>query len=127
VWRYTAQSSDPSSTELKQFDISVQWPIDGRFTALGRWNYSLANSKTLEAIAGVEYNADCWVLRLVYHRLATTTQQTNTSVYVQLELNGLARVGTSPLELLRRSLPGYTRSNDPARFTDPGILPYPEY
>ncbi len=127
VWRYTAQNEDPSSTELKQFDISVQWPIDGRFTALGRWNYSLANSKTLEAIAGVEYNADCWVLRLVYHRLATTTQQTNTSVYVQLELNGLARVGTSPLELLRRSLPGYTRSNDPARFTDPGILPYPEY
>lgn len=127
VWRYTAQNTDPSSTELKQFDISVQWPINGRWTALGRWNYSLANSKTLEAIAGFEYNADCWVLRLVYHRLATTTQQTNTSVYVQLELNGLARVGTSPLELLRRSIPGYLRSNDPARFTDPGILPYPEY
>lgn len=127
VYRYTAQNADPSGTELKQFDLSAEWPIGGRWTALGRWNYSLANSKTLEAIAGVEYNADCWVLRLVYHRLATTTQQTNTSVYVQLEFNGLARVGTSPLELLRRSIPGYLRSNDPSRFVDPGILPYPEY
>jgi hypothetical protein len=28
-------------------------------------------------------------------------------------LNGLARFGTNPLELLRRSVPGYQRSNDP--------------
>jgi hypothetical protein len=46
---------------------------------------------------------------------------------VQLELSGLARVGTSPLEVLRRSIPGYLQTNDPARQTDRGILPYPEF
>jgi len=32
---------------------------------------------------------------------------------LQIELNGLARVGTNPLDLLRRSVPGYQRTNDP--------------
>ena len=85
-------------------------------------------SKTLEALVGVEYNADCWVLRAVLHRLTTTTQQASTSVYLQLELNGLARLGTSPLELLRRSVPGFVRSNDPVRQERGlGIDPYPEF
>jgi len=54
------------------------------------------------------------VLRIVGHRLTTTSQTTTTSVYLQIELNGLARFGTSPLELLRRSVPGYQKTNDPA-------------
>ena len=79
-------------------------------------------------MAGVEYNADCWAFRLVGQRLATTTQTTTNSVYLQIELNGLARFGTNPLELLRRSVPGYQQTNDPTvspRFRDdafPGIL-----
>lgn len=128
-WRYTRRLVDSAGTvsQLKQFDIATQWPIDGRWTLLGRWNYSLVESKTLEALAGVEYNADCWVLRAVLHRLTTTTQQTSTAVYVQLELSGLARLGTSPLDLLRRSVPGFLRANDPARFTGGGPDPYPEF
>ena len=31
----------------------------------------------------------------------------------EIELNGLARIGTSPLEMLRRSVPGYQKTNDP--------------
>ena len=85
-------------------------------------------SKTLEALVGFEYNADCRVLRAVLHRLTTTTQQASTSVFVQLELDGLARLGTSPLDLLRRSIPGFLRSNDPARRArGEGIDPYPEF
>jgi LPS-assembly protein len=115
VYRYNTQLTDSSGLPepLKQFDLSGEWPVTPNWTLLGRWNYSLADRKTLEAIGGVEYNQDCWVLRVVYHRLTTTTEQTNTSVFIQLELNGLARVGTSPLDLLRRSVPGYLRTNDP--------------
>ena len=43
--------------ELKQFDLATQWPLTPQWTFLGRWNYSLVDSKTLEALAGVEYNA----------------------------------------------------------------------
>jgi LPS-assembly protein len=93
--------------------VSAQWPIDGALTLLGRWNYSLIDNKTLEAVAGIEYNAGCWTLRLVGQRLTTTSQTTTNSVYAQIELNGLARFGTNPLDLLRRSIPGYQKTNDP--------------
>ncbi|MEP7180968.1 MAG: LPS assembly protein LptD [Betaproteobacteria bacterium] len=114
-YRYTRNLVDQSGTTstLRQFDISGQWPLGANWSLMGRWNYSIVDGKTLEAVAGVEYNAGCWVLRLVGHRLTTTTQTTTTSVYLQIELNGLARFGTSPLDLLRRSVPGYLKTNDP--------------
>ena len=69
------------------------------------------------------------MLRLVGQRLTTTTQTASNSVYLQIELNGLARFGTSPLDLLRRSVPGYLKTNDPDRVAArperrllPGIL-----
>jgi LPS-assembly protein len=68
------------------------------------------------------------VLRAVLHRLQTTTEQASTSVYVQLELTGLARLGTSPLDLLKRSVPGFVRANDPIRLQRGSTVdPYPEF
>ena len=116
TWRYTRTLVDPTRgiEQIKQVDLSGQWPVADRWTLIGRWNYSISDRKTLEGVAGIEYNADCWVLRIVGQRLTTTTQQATTSIFVQLELNGLGRVGTSPLELLRRSVPGYVPTNDPS-------------
>ena len=130
TWRYNRALVDPTGAieQIKQVDLSGQWPVSDRWTLLGRWNYSLTDHKTLEAVAGIEYNADCWVLRIVGQRLTTTTQQATTSVFVQLEFNGLARVGTSPLELLRRSVPGYLPTNDPSlRDRDRRLDPLPEF
>ena len=130
TWRFTRTFLDPTGAieQIKQIDLSAQWPVSDRWTLIGRWNYSFTDRKTLEAVAGIEYNADCWVLRVVGQRLTTTTQQATTSVFVQLELNGLARVGTSPLELLRRSVPGYLPTNDPSlRDRDRRLDPLPEF
>ena len=113
--RGSSSTRSTGQSELNQFDLPAQWPVTENWTLLGRWNYSLLDRKTLEAVGGVEYNAGCWVLRLVGQRLTTTTQTTTNSIFVQLELNGLARFGTSPLDLLRRSVPGYLRTNDPTR------------
>ena len=122
-YTYNRQLFDPigRQSQLNQFDLSFQLPLNPAWTVLGRWNFSILDSKTLEAVAGVEYNADCWTLRLVGQRLATTTTTTSNSIYLQVELNGLARFGTNPLDLLRRSVPGYQQTNDPTvtpRFRD---------
>ncbi len=116
TYSYTRNLVDPAggSAVLKQFDISAQWPVADRWSVVGRWNYSIVDSKTLEAVAGVEYNEDCWAFRLVGQRLTTTEQTTTSAVYAQIELNGLARFGTNPLELLRRSVPGYQKLNESA-------------
>ena len=57
-YRYARHQVDQVGllTELKQFDISTQWPLSDNVTLLGRWNYSMVDNKTLEAVGGIEYN-----------------------------------------------------------------------
>jgi len=111
---------------LQQVDLSTQWPIDGRWTAVGRWNFSIKDNRTLEALAGFEYSDRCWALRIAGHRFATTTNDASTSIFIQLELSGLSRIGTSPLEVLRRNISGYKqfdpRSTTPVEYNVPGLF-----
>jgi LPS-assembly protein len=130
TYRYSRELVDQTGGQslLKQTYLSTQWPLTENWTFLGAWNYSIPDRKTLEAVAGLEYNGGCWALRMVGQRLTTTTEQTTNSIFVQLELNGLARVGTIPLELLRRTVPGYLRTNDPAlQQRDRTFDPLPEF
>jgi len=108
---------------LRQIDVSTQWPIFGRWHGVGRWNYSLQDSRILETIGGLEYNQDCWLLRLVAQRFATATQQSNTGFFIQLELNDFVKVGSDPLDLLKQSVPGYTKLNDKAAIQSPQVSP----
>src|SRR5262249_6267901 len=90
-------------------DVSAQWPLSRRWTGLGRFEYSLKDSALLEALAGFEYNAGCWVFRFLLHRFVTNTQERSSAVFFQLELTGLSRIGSSPLDLLRQGIGGYSR------------------
>jgi LPS-assembly protein len=104
----TASLPDP----INQFDISGQWPLTARWYGLGRMNYSIRDRKIVEGLAGLEYNANCWAFRVVAHRLATAQQQVSTSLFFQLELTGLSRLGNNPVELLKQSIPGYRTSQE---------------
>ncbi|MDR1529675.1 MAG: LPS-assembly protein LptD [Burkholderiales bacterium] len=129
-WRYTKQVVDTYKglTSLKQFDLAGQWPVSERWNLVARWNYSLEDSKTLEALGGVEYNAGCWILRAVIHQLATTIDTTNISFFLQFEFNGLGRIGSSPMDVLRRSIPGYTTASDLSQTDNtPTYSIYPEF
>ena len=96
---------------VRQVDLSTQWPLRGRWDTVARWNYSLQEKRLLEGLVGVEYNQSCWTVRLVAQRFTTATFQASTGFFVQLELNDLVRVGSDPLDALRRSVPGYTKTN----------------
>jgi LPS-assembly protein len=93
--------------QIGQVDISGQWPLGGGWYGIGRYNYSLKDNRLVEGVAGVEYDAGCWVARIVLHRLATTVATTSTALFVQLELNGLARIGSNPIDILKRNIVGY--------------------
>ncbi len=96
---------------LEQLDVSAQWPLARRWYGVGRVNYSIRDSKPAEALLGLEYKADCWVFRMVAQRTPTATQTATTGFFLQLELNGLSRLGSNPLEALRSSIPGYQKVN----------------
>src|SRR5687768_7678383 len=84
---------------INQTDVSFQWPVASNWTLMGRWNYSTRDSRTLEALAGFEYDGGCWALRAVGHRFATAINAVSTSFFVQLELNGVSRIGSNPLDV----------------------------
>jgi LPS-assembly protein len=94
---------------VRQWDVSFQWPVTPHWNVLARWNYSLRDKRTLEALAGFEYDGGCWAFRAVAHRFATALNAVSTSVFFQLELNGISRIGSNLTDVLRRNVGGYTR------------------
>lgn len=110
------RSDITNAAEIKQIDLSSQWPLGGRWFGVGRFNYSLHDSRIVESIGGLEYGADCWISRVILQRFALTAGASTTALFLQLELNGFSRIGSNPLEALKRNVPGYqpinTRSPD---------------
>jgi LPS-assembly protein len=98
---------------LEQLDVSAQWPIAQRWYGVGRVNYSLSDQKIAESLLGMEYKADCWVFRFVGQRTPTATGVATSAFFVQLELNGLSKLGSNPLAVLRANVPGYQLINQP--------------
>lgn len=99
--------------QIEQIDVSGQWPISKRWYGAARVNYSLRDRKIAEGLIGMEYKADCWVFRLVAQKIPTSTGTTSTSLFFQLELTGLARLGSNPLDALKNSIPGYQLVTSP--------------
>lgn len=97
---------------LRQIDIAGQWPLAPGWYAVGRYNYSLLEGRLLEGIAGLEYNAGCWVFRAVFQRLQAATQTTSTALMFQLEFNGFGGIRSGDVvEFLKRQVPGYAVTN----------------
>jgi len=114
-YRYTF-SADPTKTPiLKQVDFSTQWPFLGRWHLVAQMQYSLQAELAVQAMAGLEYYQDCWAFRLGAQQFVTALRETSTTVFVQLELNELIRVGDDTLSSLRQSVPGYTPLNESKR------------
>jgi LPS-assembly protein len=97
---------------IRQIDLSAQWPIAPGWYGVGRYNYSLLDDRLLEGIAGLEYNAGCWVFRIVLQRVQAATTIASSTLAFQLEFNGVGQVGTDEaVELLKRNVPGYSVTN----------------
>ncbi len=120
---YRYNSDNLGQPGFEQIDVSTEWPIAQRWYGLGRINYSLRSSNAdatgtvrgdrrglAELVAGLEYDAGCWQGRAVIHRMETATANANYSFFFQLELGGFSSIGTSPLAVLQRNIPGYTNS-----------------
>jgi LPS-assembly protein len=110
---------------IRQIDVSAQWPVASGWYGVGRYNYSLLDSRLLEGLAGFEYNAGCWVFRAVVQRVQAATQVASTALVFQLEFNGVGQIGTDEaVELLKRNVPGYSVTNPAdARLAPPSVRP----
>ena len=99
------------SNQLKQIEGSGAWPIGKKWNLYSRVVYSLDDDKLLDRFAGFEYASCCFRVRFVGRRfLNAPNGSQETGVYVQLELTGLASVGSAADALLIEAIPGYRPS-----------------
>ena len=121
----------------EQVELGWQWPVyrgtarpvgasggcGGTLYAVGRLNYSLKDSRATDAIAGVEYDAGCWIGRVLAEWLSTGRAEASTRLLLQLELVGLSRLGANPLQVLKDNIPGYRLLREPANTPLPPLDP----
>lgn len=119
----------------EQVDFGWQWPIyrsaaassrplgarrgagsnpscAGTWYTVGRVNYSMRDSRVTDSLFGVEYDAGCWIGRVVAERLSTGRSEATSRLMIQLELVGLSRLGINPLSVLKDNVPGYRLLRD---------------
>jgi LPS-assembly protein len=117
TYRYARGSSE-------QWEIGGQWPVyhqpprqngcSGTLYAVGRVDYSVSDSRATYAIGGFEYDAGCWIGRVMLERTSTGRNESTNHLVLQLELNGLSTLGTGSLRVLKDNVPGYQPlRNDP--------------
>jgi LPS-assembly protein len=124
----------------EQLALGWQWPVygpargdagagasrsgcGGTLYSVGHLNYSMHDSRLTDGIIGFEYDAGCWIGRIVVERLSTGRSEQTTRLLVQLELVGLSRIGTSPLRVLKDNVPGYQLLRE-ERTAAPPYTPY---
>ena len=109
----------------EQIDVGWQWPLndlwgdkgqnlgpgrgegEGRWYSVGRLNLSLQDRRLVDTIVGLEYDAGCWLGRIVFERLQSSTSTSNKRILFQLEFVGFSRLGSNALQALRENIPGY--------------------
>ncbi|MDI1246297.1 MAG: LPS-assembly protein LptD [Rhodoferax sp.] len=124
AYRYQRESSE-------QADFGWQWPIndlwgdkgqnmgagqgqgEGRWYSVGRLNYSINERKLVNSLVGFEYDASCWLGRIVLERLQTSTSTATQRIMFQLEFVGFTRLGVNPLKSLKDNIPGYQILREP--------------
>ncbi|MEJ5989371.1 LPS-assembly protein LptD [Ramlibacter sp. PS3R-8] len=124
----------------EQLDFGWQWPLDqlwgsaapkdgpvtgevsGRWFSVGRLNYDLRDKRFVDAVVGMEYDAGCWIGRVVFERLQAGTELANKRVLFQLEFLGFSRLGSNALQSLKQNVPRYQylreRTEVPSRFSN---------
>ncbi len=121
----------------EQVQVAWQWPLyrgqakpvgaasgcGGTLYGVGRVNFSLRDSRITDSILGLEYDAGCWIGRIVSQRLSTGTSEATTRLMLQLELVGLSRLGSNPLQVLKDNVPGFQLLRDSRRTGPPEGLP----
>jgi len=132
--------SAPFQLGSEQFELGWQWPIndlwgdkgqalgpgqgegEGRWYSVGRLNVSLKDRRVVEGLLGLEYDAGCWLGRIVVERLQAGIDSSNKRILFQLEFVGFSRLGSNALQTLKQNIPRYQylreRTLPPSRFSN---------
>ncbi len=118
AWQWPLFGSTPGTSALASAARSGG-TCSGSWYSVGRVNYSTRDRRVTDSILGTEYDAGCWIARIVAERQSTGLNEATTRLLLQLELVGLSRLGTNPLQVLKDNIPGYRLLRDERVPVDP--------
>ena len=119
------QNKEDGTPLSKQTDLSWQWPLhdlwrgrdedlgtgrglgEGRWYSVARLNYSGLDGKLVESVMGFEYDAGCWVGRVVTESFRIAEGVSRQRIFFQLDFVGFSRLGTNALGSLRNNVSRY--------------------
>ena len=97
---------------LERADLSLLYPINATWSIVGRYYYSLFDSKALETLAGFQWDSCCVAVRLVGRRYVhNRAGELSNSIMLEIELKGLGSAGQDTRRALRRAILGYNRDD----------------
>jgi len=107
---YRYRRPNDSQPALEQTDLSFVVPVNHNWNIYGRWNYSLHDNQTIEALGGFEWKSCCMAVRVLGRQyIRSFDARENFGLYLEIELNGLGSFGRDTGRLLDDAILGYTR------------------
>ncbi len=95
---------------VEQTDVSFALPLNRNWNLLGRWNYSIRDSATLEAMGGFEWKSCCVALRVLMREYVREfSGEKKTGIYLELELNGVGGLGRDTVRVLDDAILDYSQ------------------
>jgi LPS-assembly protein len=110
--------TDPDNIK-QEIDASLLWPLTPRWSIMARRYHSLPDDRTLEQMAGFEYDSCCWAFRAVRHAtfvndpdaVAAPFGKLSYRWYMQIELKGLTSLGKRIDEYMQDRILGFNAVN----------------
>jgi len=86
---------------------------EGRYYAVGRLNYSINEQRMVDSVLGVEYDAGCWLGRVVISRTEPAASQRPSGSCSNWNLWASPVLGIDPRSTLTQSISRYQNLRDP--------------
>ena len=121
-YRWQLQGFDPSGEDedrlgydREEYDVSFAYKLDPRVDLIGRFIYDHTNRRSLDQLAGVQWNDCCYGLQLVWREWVDDNDTANTieddfterGIFLRFVFKGLGGVGGDAGDYFEQAVPGY--------------------
>ena len=103
--------------DLSQADASIALPITERWSLFSRYRYDIEEHRSLDEMAGIQYEDCCWMVRMVYQQgiedefidpiSGTIVVEQDYAFIFEFQLKGLGSLGGKARALLENNILGY--------------------
>lgn len=115
-YNYRREDATLGQEALRQANLSFVQPFGPHWQLLGFWQYDMRRNEVQEQVAGLQYEACCWKVRLFDRRfladpddISPGARRERRAFFLEVELKGLAGISSGVKSLLSNNMFGYNQ------------------